>query len=197
LVTRKPSRGGAAASVRVLAGRWKGRKLDVPAGARPTASRAREALFSMLQDTVPGARVLDLYAGSGAVGLEAASRGAARVVLVEQEGTAIARALERFGAKPAEVALLAEPVSGALSRLRANGERFDLIFCDPPYRTEHTSRLAETVSALLAPGGVFVLQRDRKEAVPELDNLALVRRRDYGRNVLLLYAVSATPCGPL
>ena len=151
----------------------------------------------MLQDTVPGARVLDLYAGSGAVGLEAASRGAARVVLVEEKGTAIARAIERFGAKPAEVALFTEPVTGALARLRSSGERFDLIFCDPPYRTEHTSRLAETVSALLAPGGVFVLQRDRGEVVPELENMALVRRRDYGRNVLLLYAVSATPCGPL
>ena len=151
----------------------------------------------MLQDSVPGARVLDLYAGSGAVGLEAASRGAARVVLVEEEGNAIERALRRLGVAGGEVSLLAEPVSRALARLRSAEERFDLIFCDPPYTLEPGPHLAETLASLLAPGGVFVLQRDSRSTVPELDNLTLVRRRDYGRNVLLLFAVSATRCGPI
>jgi 16S rRNA (guanine966-N2)-methyltransferase len=197
VATRKPRGATADGSVRVIAGRWKGRKLAVPSGARPTASRAREALFSMLQDTVPGARVLDLYAGSGAVGLEASSRGASRVVLVEERGGAIARSLDRLRTEPAEVTLLAEAVPRALEKLRSAGERFDLIFCDPPYRSEPAAGLAGTITGLLAPGGVFVLQRDRGDPAPELDGLTLVRRRDYSRNVLLLYAVSATRCGPL
>jgi 16S rRNA (guanine966-N2)-methyltransferase len=185
------------AAVRIIAGRWKGRKLDVPARSRPTSARAREALFSMLQDSVPGARFLDLYAGSGAVGLEAASRGAARVVLVEEEAEGIRRALRRLGAEPAAVSLLEQPDHRALRILRDSGEQFDLVFSDPPYALELSAEAGGTVAALLAPGGVFILQRDSGTAPPELDGLTLVRRRDYGRNVLYLYAQSATRCGPL
>jgi 16S rRNA (guanine966-N2)-methyltransferase len=185
------------AAVRIIAGRWKGRKLEVPPRSRPTSSRAREALFSMLQDSVPGARFLDLYAGSGAVGLEAASRGASRVVLVEEEAGPIRRALGRLGADPEAVALLELPDHRALRRLLDSGERFDLVFSDPPYALELSAEAGETLASLLAPGGVFILQRDSGTSPPELDGLTLVRRRDYGRNVLYLYAVSATRCGPL
>ena len=76
-------------SVRIIAGRWKGRRLAVPDGARPTSDRAREALFSILQKRIPGAKVLDLYSGSGAVGLEAVSRGAARALLVEKSASVL------------------------------------------------------------------------------------------------------------
>ncbi|HEX7251797.1 MAG TPA: RsmD family RNA methyltransferase, partial [Thermoanaerobaculia bacterium] len=77
--------------VRIFAGRWKGRMLEVPSDARPTSGRAREALFSIVRESLRGARVLDLYAGSGAVGLEALSRGARRAVLVEQKPGALDR----------------------------------------------------------------------------------------------------------
>ena len=184
-------------AVRIIAGQWKGRKLEVPTRSRPTSSRAREALFSMLQDSVPGARFLDLYAGSGAVGLEAASRGASRVVLVEDDGEPIRRTLGRLGVAPESVLLLEEPDHRALRTLRDSGERFDLVFSDPPYAVELSGEAGETLASLLAPGGVFILQRDSGTSPPELDGLTLVSRRDYGRNVLYLYAVSATRCGPL
>ncbi|MFN2387587.1 MAG: RsmD family RNA methyltransferase [Thermoanaerobaculia bacterium] len=185
------------AAVRIIAGRWKGRKLEVAARSRPTSSRAREALFSMLQDSVPGARFLDLYAGSGAVGLEAASRGASRVVLVEENAEPIRRSIRRLGAEPAAVSLLEQPDYRAMRALRDSGEQFDLVFSDPPYAVELLGDAGETLASLLAPGGVFILQRDSGTSAPELDGLTLVRRRDYGRNVLYLYAVSATRCGPL
>ncbi|MBC8647338.1 MAG: RsmD family RNA methyltransferase [Thermoanaerobaculia bacterium] len=184
-------------TVRIIAGQWKGRKLEVPAQSRPTSSRAREALFSMLQDSVPGARFLDLYAGSGAVGLEAASRGASRVVLVEEDAEPLRRTLHRLGVAPESVLLLEGPDRGALRALRDAGEQFDLVFSDPPYALELSGEAGETLASLLAPGGVFILQRDSGTSAPELDGLTLVRRRDYGRNVLFLYAVSATRCGPL
>lgn len=184
-------------AVRIIAGQWKGRKLEVPARSRPTSSRAREALFSMLQDSVPGARFLDLYAGSGAVGLEAASRGASRVVLVEEDAEPLRRTLRRLEVAPESVLLLEGPDHRALRTLRDAGEQFDLVFSDPPYALELSGEAGETVASLLAPGGVFILQRDSGTSPPELDGLTLVRRRDYGRNVLYLYAVSATRCGPL
>ena len=192
---RTPTAPRRPAAIRIIGGRWKGRKLEVPPRSRPTSSRAREALFLMLQDSVPGARFLDLYAGSGAVGLEAASRGASRVVLVEENAEPIRRALRRLGAEPA-VFLLDQPDHRALRTLRNSGEQFDLVFSDPPYALELSGEAGETVASLLAPGGVFILQRDSGGSPPDLDGLTLVRRRDYGRNVLYLYAVSATRCGP-
>jgi 16S rRNA (guanine966-N2)-methyltransferase len=170
--------------VRILAGRWKGRRLDVPAAARPTSGRAREALFSMLQDRLPGARVLDLYAGTGAVGLEAVSRGAAHAVLVEQDADPLRDALARIHAEPSEVSLVAAPAGEAVARLIARGERFDIVFADPPYAMASGAGEIARLSQLLAPGGIVVLQRDEGEAEPpSLEGLRPLQRRAYGRNV--------------
>ena len=121
--------------VRIIGGRWRGTRLAVPAapGLRPTSDRARETLFNWLQPALPGARVLDLFAGSGALGLEALSRGAAEALLVERD-PALARALEeslqRLDAgsgtrvvRADAVGLLAVPLHG----------RFDIVFVDPPF----------------------------------------------------------------
>src|SRR6266540_2611674 len=103
-----------AAKVRIFAGRWKRRHLEVPAGARPTSGRAREALFSILQKRIPGARVLDLYAGSGAVGVEAISRGAERAVLVEKNAAVLRRNLARLPPAEGEIEVLEEDAGAAL-----------------------------------------------------------------------------------
>ena len=170
--------------VRILAGRWKGRRLEVSAAARPTSGRAREALFSMLQDRVPGSRVLDLYAGTGAVGLEAVSRGAAHASLVEPDADLLREALARLDAGSSEVRLLAETAASAVARLIARGERFDIVFADPPYaRTNDASEIAG-LARLLAPGGIVVLQRDAGEQEPPaVEGLRPLQRRAYGRNV--------------
>src|SRR5438552_7661887 len=120
-------------AVRIVAGRWKGRRLVVPRGARPTSGRAREALFDILQDTVVGIRVLELFAGSGAIGLEALSRGASEVVFVESDRDALEANLVRLLPREGEARVLATDARRATADLARAGERFQLVFADPHY----------------------------------------------------------------
>ena len=173
--------------VRITAGRWKGRRLEAPAEARPTSARAREALFDLLGDRVPGARVLDLFAGSGAVGLEAVSRGAASAVLVESDSRGIRRTLDRLGDDAAAVRLIAGDAAEAVEQLAARGELFDVVFADPPYRLEPSAAGLARAGRLLAAGGVLVLQRDHGDEPGGLPGMKLVGRRAYGRNVFVFY----------
>lgn len=130
---RKPHRGPAAVgTVRIIGGRWRGTKLAVPdsPGLRPSSDRVRETLFNWLMPALPGARVLDLFAGTGALGLEALSRGAAHATLVERD-PALAQALREAVlrlAAPAEV-----HARDALGWLAGGEDRFDLVFLDPPF----------------------------------------------------------------
>jgi 16S rRNA (guanine966-N2)-methyltransferase len=120
--------------VRIIAGEYRGRRIKVPSrpGLRPTPDRVRETLFNWLGQTLEGLRCLDLFAGSGALGFEAASRGAARVVMVENDRaafSALEAARERIGARAVEL------VHGdALRYLGQSRERFDVVFLDPPFR---------------------------------------------------------------
>lgn len=175
--------------VRVLAGRWKGRRLEGGPAARPTSSRARKALFDILGDSIAGARVLDLYAGSGAVGIEAVSRGAASATLVEQDASALARGVERLGASAGEVRVLATTVGAALDALSRAGERFDVVFADPPYALESAAGELGRAGELLAAEGVFVLQRDARAPEPRVEGLTLRSRRAYGRNVFHFFGM--------
>ena len=173
-------------AVRIGAGRWKGRLLEVPQGARPTSSRAREALFDILQERVAGSRVLELYAGSGAVGLEALSRGAARSVLVEPSASALERNLGRLAPEAGTFELLCREAAAAVSELLRRGERFDIVFADPPYASGLSPDVAPGVARLLAEGGTFVLQGDvGRDPLPA--GLTLADRRAYGRNVLRFF----------
>jgi 16S rRNA (guanine(966)-N(2))-methyltransferase RsmD len=183
-VSAKTRRGGFD-RVRIQAGRWKGRALAVPASARPTSGRARAALLNLLADRLPGARVLDLYAGSGAVGVEAVSRGAASAVLVEAGpvAEALRREIVRWGASESEVRVLAEPASRAVDRLAARGERFQIVFADPPYGSGAAKSELDGVARLLADGGVVVVQTDAGSPAPGLPGLTPIARRGYGRNV--------------
>lgn len=176
-------------AVRILAGRWKGRKLHVPEGARPTSGRARAALFDLLGSRVAGARVLELYAGSGAVGLEAVSRGARSAVLVEPDGTAITRSLARLSPAPGEVVLMADRADTAIRALARRSERFEVVFADPPYALPADRIELEAAAGLLSPGGVLALQQDSAREDPTVPGLVLLERRAYGRNVFLFFAM--------
>lgn len=154
----------------------------MPRSARPTSGRARQALFNLLRERIDGARVLDLYAGSGAVGLEAVSRGAASAVLVEPDAEALLEALREWKAEPSEVRVVTGPVSQALRRLVADGERFDVVFADPPYSRQISADLSD-VSGVLAKDGVFVLQGDSGSPAPKIPGLCEMAQRGYGRNV--------------
>lgn len=160
----------------------------MPEGARPTSDRAREALFSILQKRIPGAKVLDLYSGSGAVGLEALSRGAARAVLVEKSPTSLRANVERLPPPRDGAEIEGKDASAALEALAGKGARFDLVFADPPYGARPRA-LASAAQAVLAPGGILVFQADRGAGEPgPFEGLSLVERRDYGRNVFFFFA---------
>lgn len=180
---------------RIIAGLARGLPLAVPAkGTRPTSDRVREALFSALEsrDLVDGARVLDLYAGSGALGLEAASRGAGEVTLVEKSRDAAAlcrRNAERVAAQaPAGsipvVEVTRQPVQAFLnSAVRA----WDLVFIDPPYDLGE-AELMHVLDALvprLAEGGIVMLERSARSPEPAWpDGLEPQRRKDYGETAV-------------
>ena len=152
-------------------------------------SRAREALFSILHDSVAGASVLDLYSGSGAVGLEAVSRGAARAVLVEDDAAALLRNAAKLDSGGTRLRVLPGDARRALFGLDGQGERFDFIFADPPYSEDLPEGLLAGAAALLSPGGLVVLQRDRPSATPaEPPGVTLVEWRHYGRNVFYFFS---------
>lgn len=175
--------------VEIGGGQWKGRALEAPETARPTSGRAREALFSILHDSVAGASVLDLYAGSGAIGLEAVSRGAARAVLVEADAAALQRNASKLDPEGRRLRVLQGDALRALAQLAKGGERFDLVFADPPYAEFLPESLLAGAAALLWPGGLVVLQRDNPSSTPaEPPGLSLVERRHYGRNVFYFFA---------
>jgi 16S rRNA (guanine966-N2)-methyltransferase len=186
---RAASRSGGRGRVplRILAGRWKGRRLEAPADARPTSGRAREALFDLLGERIAGARVLDLFAGSGAVGLEAVSRGAASAVLVEADARGIRRTLDRIGEDAASIRVIDSDAADAVDALTRGGDLFDVVFADPPYRVEPLAAGLARAARVLEREGVLVLQRDHGDGPGELPGLKAVGRRAYGRNVFVFY----------
>ncbi|MEO7504919.1 MAG: 16S rRNA (guanine(966)-N(2))-methyltransferase RsmD [Sphingomicrobium sp.] len=180
--------------MRVVAGAWRGRKLVAPPGdaTRPTADRTRETLFSMLVSRL-GAfddlRVADLFAGSGALGLEALSRGAASVTFVEQARAAI-QAIE---ANLAALGATPRATIRAASALKLpRGERFDLVFADPPYADGAGQSVIAAVasSGWLAPGGWLAIETARDEALDPAP-FELDAARDVGRARLTLLRAPA------
>jgi 16S rRNA (guanine966-N2)-methyltransferase len=169
--------------MRVVSGEARGRRLVTPAGrdTRPTTDRVRESMFNALEslDVVAGAAVLDLFAGSGALGIEALSRGAAGCTFVEHERAALAAVRTNLDATG--LAARAEVVSGdahrALATFAATGRHFDVALLDPPYATAAWERLLPAV-----PADLVVLESDREVAVPE--GWVVLRSRRYGGTVV-------------
>lgn len=172
-----------------------------PFGTRPTSDRVREAIFSALEarDLLDGARVLDLYAGSGALGLEAASRGAAHVTLVDrstaahtatQRNAAAVRKAAPRGEAP-EIVVSSQPVQSFLGGSLA---AWDVVFLDPPYELGGLELIhnLEALVARLNPDAVVVLERSSRDRAPDWpDGLELDRRKDYGDTAL--YWLSPSP----
>ena len=158
--------------MRVIAGSLKGRRLKAPTweGLRPTSDQLRETLFNILGARIPGARVLDGYAGTGAVGIEALSRGAAAVTFVEQDRRARALIAENLAlcGVASGYAIIDTSALRAFRELHARGAVFDLVLLDPPYAdndTQITALLTESV-AILAPEGLVVLEHARRRQLP-------------------------------
>jgi 16S rRNA (guanine(966)-N(2))-methyltransferase RsmD len=177
--------------MRVVAGRCGGTKLVAPAGAatRPTSDRVREALFSILGD-VEGARVLDLYAGTGALGIEAISRGAASTVFVESRPAAIAAISKNLSATRAldQARVVARRAERAVGEIVELGP-FDLILADPPYASvdDATALIARLLEAgAVAPSGRVVLEHGSRTEPPAL-GLPLVTTRKYGDTAVSIW----------
>jgi 16S rRNA (guanine966-N2)-methyltransferase len=187
----------APAAMRVIAGSLKGRRLRAPTweGLRPTSDRLRETLFNILAPRVAGARVLDAYAGTGAVGIEASSRGAVEVVFVEHDRRAealIAENLAHCGVASGCVIIRAS-VDRTLEDLRDAARSFEIVLLDPPYGTTPAGvsglhAVLATAGALVAPGGVLVLEHAARQGSPESAGpLARVREVRSGESALAFY----------
>jgi 16S rRNA (guanine966-N2)-methyltransferase len=175
--------------VRIIGGNFRGRKLVFPdrRDLRPTLGRVRETLFNWLVADVPGSRCLDLFAGSGALGFEAASRGAASVTLVESDRRAaesLERNAARFGA--ANVTVLCDRAERVLRR---GGGPWDVIFLDPPFQQDRLAEMLELIRATgaLAAGGLVYVEGPRREALPT-GEWRLLRHGDAGDTQFALLA---------
>jgi 16S rRNA (guanine966-N2)-methyltransferase len=185
--------------MRITGGQLRSRALKAPRGTatRPTSDRVREALFNILGNGCAGARVLDLYAGTGALGLEAISRGAIAAVFVERSKEALAALAANVAALGLQEAtrVVALPVERAARGLGA--DRFDLVFADPPYADVNNGDAVRAIEALvkaamIAPNGRLVVEHAHRDPSPLIEGLTLEQARTYGDTTLSFYS-SAGP----
>lgn len=175
--------------MRVVAGTHRGRPLRAPKGeqTRPTSDRVREAIFSIVAEAVQDAVVLDLFAGSGALGIEALSRGAAAAVFVDTAPAAITTVKENLAALGLEAAVVRMPALRALACTPVAGREYDLVFIDPPYRMASAlgTELSAALPPLLAADARVVVESDRRE--PLALDLPLLRERQYGDTLIRIH----------
>ena len=181
--------------MRVIAGVFKGRRLaPVHGRIRPTAAKVREAVFSILGPAVVGARVLDLFAGTGALGIEALSRGAAAAVFVEDHPESLKVLRRNLAALDLldRTTVWPLPVTTALKKLAGRGERFGLAFLDPPYGGGEAVMALSALAELpvLAPGARVVVEHSRRESLPEACGaFTRLEVRRYGDTQVAFYLV--------
>lgn len=186
--------------MRVIAGRFKGRRLKAPTweGLRPTSDKLRETLFNILAPRIEGARVVDGYAGTGAIGIEALSRGAAHVLFVEHNRRAAAlieENLKTCGVEAGYTIRCADVVAALDASASARpessrGAAFDLILLDPPYDTKHVSAVLDAAARHLASDGVLVLERATRREPEEPQALRRTRDVTSGDSTLTFYTRS-------
>lgn len=180
--------------MRISGGELGGRKLKVPSGdaVRPTQDRVREALFSMLMNVIPDASFLDLYAGSGAVGLEAYSRGARTVTWVDKDPRHVALLKENLAALAPGIGEVACCEVWRWLKGPGSGRQVDVVFADPPYeaaREQGFAGLMELLAAqrVLRAGGIFVAEMPESRRADEVAGWLLLRDRTYGHTRLAVY----------
>jgi 16S rRNA (guanine966-N2)-methyltransferase len=184
--------------MRVIAGSAGGVRLAVPKrGVRPTMDRVKAAIFSSLGEVIIGARVLDLFAGSGALGIEALSRGATSVIFVEDDRQSADAIEKNLGKTKLKGRVRRQNVFDFLGQ-RWNAEKFQVVFADPPYEKTHrgesdTEKLLnnESLPQLLEPNGIFVLEKQPGESLGETKLWRIIRKKRYGATEVLFVHQSA------
>jgi 16S rRNA (guanine966-N2)-methyltransferase len=159
----------ASGKVRIIAGKWRGRKLDVvdAPGLRPTPDRVRETLFNWIQQEIVGARCLDLFAGTGALAFEALSRDAAEVVMVESDAKAVESLKKHAAILKSENHTI--QLADALSWLRQGAKGFDIVFLDPPFKQGYIEKCCALIleESLLNANGIVYIESEKNVALPD------------------------------
>lgn len=190
---RRPSAPPQRGALRVVAGTHRGRRFDVPGGSatRPTSDRVREALFNALDslDAVEGARAIDAFAGSGALGIEALSRGASQVTFSDTDAAALAVVTANLDALG--LAERARVAAGSAGAALARGGPWDLVLLDPPYAFDGWPDLLDEVARATSPDGVVVIESDREVPLPP--TLRGARSRTYGGTVVQFARPTGAP----
>ncbi len=177
--------------MRIITGTARGLKLKTPRGrdVRPTSDRVKESVFGIIAARIPGAAVADLFAGTGNLGLEALSRGAAAVTFVDTSADSIA--LVRANADLARLTdraeLLRLDAAAAVERFARAGRTFDIVFCDPPYNKGLAAAIMDKIdaAAIIRPGGTLIIEHSRHEQLPtDLVNLTINRTQRYGETLV-------------
>ena len=176
--------------MRITGGIYKGRKIICPRGViRPAMDRMRESLFAILGD-LSGVRFLDLFSGSGVVGIEAASRGAEPVVLVEKDYIKSGVLKENTAFVESEIKIFMMPVERFIKRRREEELSFDIIYLDPPFIFKNKAEIISGVvdGNLLNPGGRLIIHLPAEESLPDvIGSISLQDKRKYGRSILMFY----------
>jgi len=175
--------------IEIQGGAKKGHKIRTPKGIRPTRALIKRSLFDRLGNWIVGRKMLELYAGSGAVGLEALSRGAEFVVFVEKsrEGMLIIRENAKKLGLGGKVKVIKKDALKALRELIERGEKFDFVFADPPYKFNKLLPLLDLVGKVLEDDGIFVLETHKRTVAPKSDGLELEKEVLIGDTKLWFY----------
>ena len=173
--------------MRIIGGEFRGRRIKQPdrATVRPTKDRIREAVFNVIAEKVPGADILDVFAGSGAYGLEALSRGAKRATFIDRDELCASVISENIQALSVQerAKVIAADTAETLKFLGKNKERFDLVFADPPYNMNMARKALIMINQydILNPSGFLILEHHSAETVPESEgDVSICRQKSYG-----------------
>ncbi|RKY43277.1 MAG: 16S rRNA (guanine(966)-N(2))-methyltransferase RsmD [Candidatus Makaraimicrobium thalassicum] len=177
--------------MRIIGGKYRGRRIKQPgfAAVRPTKDRIREAVFNIIAAKVPGAGVLDIFAGSGAYGLEALSRGAEKALFVEKNrrcGRAIGENIRLLGAEE-RARIITGDVFKSMELLAKSGQSFDLAFSDPPYNRGMAKKTLIIINHydILKPAGLLIIEHHRAEDIPEVEgNVSIFKQKTY-KNIFI------------
>lgn len=176
--------------MRIISGKYKGRIIKMPHGIRPTQNKVRKALFDTLGD-IKGLSFLELFAGSGAIGIEALSHNAKKAVFVENDRNCLKRIEESLsGIGALHYKIVALNAQEALKRLGKEKERFDIIFMDPPYYVAMAKKTLQTLGGydILAPNGFVIVQHFKRDNLPvSMGDLTLFKESKYGDTFLSFY----------
>jgi len=181
--------------MRIVAGAFRGRRLHTPKNdrIRPTIDKVRESVFNIIAEEVPGAKVLDLFAGTGAMGLEALSRGARFCLFVDNGSEAVRLIRENIKLLAADdlSKVIHGTASSAIRRLSAQNELFDLIFMDPPYGKGYVEETFQIVCAVAGDGSLVVAEQHIKDSPPRTPAIwQKNHERRYGDTLILIYSKS-------